>query len=164
MIQKCIILANGGNSGESEGKNRQGIFPATVSYTTDLHSMGQYMQEGRRNIFETVLMFKNSFPLEITVPSVENSLDNLGYLEGKSLDFINRQALAATVAAHKSGGIPVLGIGMPDFTAKSFGSLFYFFEVACAVSAKLSKVNPFDQSGVEAYKKEMQRLLSQSEA
>ena len=143
--------------GESEGKEGQGIFPASVTYTTDLHSLGQYMQDGRRNIFETVL----EVPEETTakVPEMDTDVDGLKYLEGKSLGFINEKAKEATVEAHRAGGIPVFEIALPRLSAKTIGGLIYFFEVSCAVSAVLQAVNPFDQPGVESYKKNMFRLL-----
>lgn len=121
--------------GESEGKNHQGIFPASVIYSTDLHSMGQFMQDGRRNLFETILDFPT--------------------------DDVNAKVVEAVKIAHKDGGIPVIDIKISDFNEKSFGELIYFFELACAISAKLSNVNPFDQPGVEAYKSELKRLLAE---
>lgn len=145
--------------GESEGKQGQGIFPASVIYSTDLHSMGQYMQDGRRNIFETMVKFENIAAPEVTVPKCESDLDQLGYLEGQTLDYINDRALEATVRAHRQGGIAVGEIVVPDMNEKSLGALIYFFETACAVSAKMSGVDPFDQPGVEAYKTEMFKLL-----
>lgn len=141
--------------GESEGKQGQGIFPASTVYTTDLHSLGQYLQEGRRNIFETMLEIDAAPATDFTVPTSVQNLDGLNYLAGKTLSFINQNALAATIAAHRSGGIPVLEIAAPDLSARSLGALVYFFELACAVSAKLQGVNPFDQPGVEAYKTNM---------
>ena len=145
--------------GESEGKNHQGIFPASVIYTTDLHSLGQYLQEGRRNIFETMLEFSSAPASSLIVPKLASNLDGLAYLEGKTLTYLNQKALEATVAAHRSGGIPVFEIIAPAQSAESFGALVFFFEVACALSAKLSDVNPFDQPGVEAYKQNMFHLL-----
>ena len=146
--------------GESEGKNNQGIFPAATIYTTDLHSLGQYMQEGRRNIFETIINVTDENPL-ITVPSLEENLDGLKYLEGKSLAYINQNALRATVTAH-SDSIPVVEITTPEINEVELGKLIYFFELSCAISAKLQGVNPFDQPGVEAYKNEMFRLLGKN--
>ena len=145
--------------GESEGKQNKGIFPASVVYTTDLHSLGQYMQEGRRNIFETVVKITTPSDREIKVPSEDGNLDGLDYLVGQNLDYINDKALEATVNAHKNGGIPVLSLEINDLKEKSIGELIYFFELACAISAKLSGVNPFDQPGVEAYKTNMFKLL-----
>ena len=145
--------------GESEGKDKQGIFPASVIYTTDLHSLGQYLQDGRRNIFETMLRFSEDDAPAVTVPRLAKDLDGLKYLEGKTLDFLNTKALEATVAAHREGGIPVSEITIPTLDEKSLGALIYFFELSCALSAKLSGVNPFDQPGVEAYKRNMFHLL-----
>lgn len=145
--------------GESEGKHQQGIFPASAVYTTDLHSLGQYIQEGRRNIFETMLEFSDSSSPKIQVPAATDNLDGLAYLEGKELSQINTKALEATVDAHRNGGIPVLEIAVSNLDAKSLGSLIFFFETACALSAKLAGVNPFDQPGVEAYKTRMFELL-----
>ncbi len=145
--------------GESEGKDKQGIFPASVIYTTDLHSLGQYLQDGRRNIFETMLRFSEEGAPAVTVPRLAKDLDGLKYLEGKTLDFLNTKALEATVTAHRDGGIPVSEITIPTLDEKSLGALIYFFELSCALSAKLSGVNPFDQPGVEAYKRNMFHLL-----
>ena len=145
--------------GESEGKNSQGIFPAAVTYTTDLHSLGQYLQQGRRNIFETVLRIVKPSSRSIVVPEDPQNLDELNYLAGKTLDYINEKAREATVHAHRLGGIPVLEIEIEDLTAKTLGELIYFFELACAISAKISGVNPFDQPGVEDYKQNMFTLL-----
>lgn len=122
--------------GESEGKNKQGIFPASVIYSTDLHSMGQYLQDGRRNIFETIIDYPT--------------------------DKRNAKIVPAVTKAHRDGGIPVLNIIVPSFDEKGLGALLYFFEMACAVSGKLSGVNPFDQPGVEAYKKELKKLLTEA--
>ncbi|MBR1802289.1 glucose-6-phosphate isomerase [Candidatus Saccharibacteria bacterium] len=152
--------------GESEGKEDKGIFPATAIYTTDLHSLGQYMQQGRPNIFETIISFENlpapkytnRINPQITVPKMDENLDGLQYLEEKELGFINEKAKDATITAH-SQHIPVLEVIMPDLSERSLGSLIYFFELACAISAKFEQVNPFDQPGVEAYKNEMFRLL-----
>lgn len=149
--------------GESEGKNQQGIFPASVIYSTDLHSLGQYLQDGRRNIFETFLHFgeaKNS----VVVPALEENLDGLKYLEGRALTEISDKALKATITAHESGGIPVIELDFedaekPGLSERVLGYLMFFFETACALSSILHGVNPFDQPGVEEYKKEMFRLL-----
>lgn len=156
--------------GESEGKENKGIFPATAIYTTDLHSLGQYMQQGRPNIFETIMTFEknptpksfNSVDLDLSVPELMEDLDGLKYLEGKELGYINNKAKEATITAHAEH-IPVFEITMPDLSERSLGSLIYFFEMACAISAKFDQVNPFDQPGVEAYKKEMFRLLGKPE-
>lgn len=145
--------------GESEGKDGQGIFPASVIYTTDLHSLGQYLQDGRRNIFETMLRFAKDNTSSLTVPVLPKDLDGLKYLEGKTISYINNQALEATIAAHRAGGIPVSEITLPSLDECSLGALIYFFELSCAISAKLSGVNPFDQPGVETYKRNMFHLL-----
>ena len=145
--------------GESEGKNGQGIFPASVVYTTDLHSLGQYIQQGRRNMFETVVKITTPNARSIMIPNDSENLDNLNYLAGKSLDYVNQKAEEATIRAHRIGGIPVLEIEIADLTARSIGELIYFFELACALSAKISGVNPFDQPGVETYKQNMFELL-----
>ena len=121
--------------GESEGKNKQGIFPASVVYSTDLHSLGQFMQDGRRNLFETIIDFPT--------------------------DELNAKAVQAVRLAHTEGGIPVLNMGVPSFDEKGFGELIYFFELACAVSAKLFGVNPFDQPGVENYKNELKKIMAE---
>lgn len=150
--------------GESEGKNHQGIFPASVIYSTDLHSLGQYLQDGRRNIFETFLKLSpEQDPL--TVPNLKDDSDGLAYLEGKTLTEISDKALAATVKAHDAGGISTFTIEVLDNEAKNgiseltLGFLIFFFETACALSALLHGVDPFDQPGVEKYKKEMFKLL-----
>ncbi len=146
--------------GESEGKNNQGIFPAAVMYTTDLHSLGQYLQEGRRNVFETFLRVENAGETDFAVPAMPGAdVDGLKYIEDRKLSEINRIACDATIIAHRTGGIPVLEITIPDLTARSLGALIYFFEYACALSAQLSGVNPFDQPGVEQYKRNMYNLL-----
>ena len=150
--------------GESEGKDKQGIFPASVIYSTDLHSLGQYMQEGRRNIFETFLRFSPE-KSSLLVPSLKDDSDGLAYLEGKAMSDISDTALQATVHAHDAGGISTFVIEVFDedseygVSEKSLGFLIFFFETACAISAMLHGVDPFDQPGVEKYKKEMFRLL-----
>ena len=146
-------------AGESEGKQSRGIFPASVIYTTDLHSMGQYIQEGSRDIFETVIDFADAGGAKITIPTTAENTDGLEYLAGKSLDHVNKKALEATLNAHRAGGISVLRIVVPDISARSVGALAYFFEMAIAISGYLANINPFDQPGVEAYKNEMFRLL-----
>ncbi|MGB8956476.1 MAG: glucose-6-phosphate isomerase [Tumebacillaceae bacterium] len=145
--------------GESEGKEGKGIYPASVQFTTDLHSMGQYIQEGPRHLFETVLWVDDAGHDEIVVPGMEKDLDGLNYLKGKTLNYVNEQAFKATVEAHVDGGVPNLVLHIPQLDAHSVGHLFYFFEKACAISGYLLNVNPFDQPGVEAYKKNMFRLL-----
>lgn len=143
--------------GESEGKEGKGIFPAAVSFTTDLHSMGQYIQEGRRNLFETVLNVESSQE-EIMLKASDTDM-GFNYLAGKPLSFVNQKAMQGTLAAHLSGGVPNLIINIPEISPYYFGYLVYFFQKACAISGYLSGINPFDQPGVEAYKKEMRELL-----
>lgn len=144
--------------GESEGKDGLGIFPASVVDSTDLHSMGQYIQEGRRNLFETFVQIDGDLS-HVTVPAMNDNLDGLAYLEGKELDYINKKACEATKAAHKDGGVPVLEIKMPSLDERSLGGLIYFFEMSCALSGFVLGVNPFNQPGVEAYKNNMFKLL-----
>ena len=144
--------------GESEGKNQLGIFPAGVDFTTDLHSMGQYIQEGRRNLFETVIRIEKS-DSDIEIKEEDDNLDGLNYLAGKSLDYVNKKALEGTVEAHVSGDVPNILIQMPNLSEETLGHLIYFFEKACAMSGMILGVNPFDQPGVEKYKKNMFKLL-----
>ncbi len=144
--------------GESEGKDQKGIFPASVTYSTDLHSLGQYVQDGKRNLFETVFKV-NTYNKNIVVKNQEDNSDDLNYLQGKTVDEINNTALEATVMAHVEGGVPNIIIELDNLTEESIGYLIYFFEIACAISGYLLGVNPFDQPGVEAYKKNMFALL-----
>lgn len=144
--------------GESEGKDNRGLFPAGVDNTTDLHSMGQYVQEGRRILFETVVQIDRSRQ-ELIVPEDPDNLDGLNFLSGTDLHEINRKAAQGTMLAHVDGGVPNLSVTLPDRTAESFGELVVFFEKACAISGYLNGVNPFDQPGVEAYKQNMFALL-----
>ena len=144
--------------GESEGKDGKGIFPASVDLTPDLHSMGQYIQDGKRMLQETVVFFDKA-RTSITVPSDEENLDGLNYLAGREMSYINEKAMQATKAAHISGGVPVTEIRLPEISEQTLGALIYFFEFACGVSGYLSGVNPFNQPGVEAYKKNMFHLL-----
>ena len=144
--------------GESEGKEGKGIFPASVIDSTDLHSMGQYLQEGRRALFETFVEVSAS-DSGAKVPEFGENLDGLAYLEGKELDLINKTAMEATRDAHLAGGLPILRITMPAIDERSVGALIYFFELACALSGFLLGVNPFNQPGVEAYKTRMFELL-----
>ena len=144
--------------GESEGKDNKGIFPAAVDFSTDLHSMGQYIQEGRRDLFETVLNVEK-VKKEITIEGIEVDLDGLNFLAGKTIDFVNKQAFNGTLLAHNDGGVPNMIVNIPELTPYYFGNLVYFFEKACAISGYLLGVNPFDQPGVEAYKKNMFALL-----
>ncbi len=144
--------------GESEGKDHAALFPASVELTTDLHSMGQYLQQGRRNLIETFITVESGEP-ELLLPEGDDS-DELGYLAGKPLTAINRAAYQATALAHRDGGVPNLTIALSELSAHSLGALLYFFERACGVSGYLLGVNPFDQPGVEAYKKNMFALLA----
>jgi glucose-6-phosphate isomerase len=144
--------------GESEGKDHQGLFVASASFSTDLHSLGQYIQDGERHLFETVINIKES-KKDILIPRMENDLDELNYLEGKTLSYINHQALKGTMMAHKDGKVPNILLSIQKVDAYTFGYLVYFFEIACAMSAYLIDVNPFNQPGVEDYKKNMFALL-----
>lgn len=144
--------------GESEGKDQKGIFPAGVDFTTDLHSMGQYIQEGRRNLFETVISIDNPAS-DITINKDEDNLDDLNYLAGKSLDYVNKKAMEGTIEAHTAGDVPNIVLELPKLSEETIGHLIYFFEKACAMSGMLLGVNPFNQPGVEKYKKNMFRLL-----
>lgn len=144
--------------GESEGKDGKGIFPASDIFTTDLHSMGQYIQEGLRNIFETVISIEKPNK-EIRIPTVDNDLDQLNYIAGKRLSEVNHTAETATILAHVDGGVPNIIIQIPNISAETIGELIYFFEMGCALSGYMLEVNPFDQPGVEAYKKNMFALL-----
>ncbi len=144
--------------GESEGKDHKGLFPASVEFTADLHSMGQYIQEGERHLFETVVRFDK--PLgELTIPSDPDDLDGLNFLAGQPLSFVADQAMAGTRLAHVDGGVPNLLLTLPRRDARNVGGLIYFFEFVCGLSGYLLGVNPFDQPGVEAYKKNMFALL-----
>ncbi len=144
--------------GESEGKENKGIFPASVDFTTDLHSMGQWIQEGERTIFETVISVKEPNHTK-TIPTSEANLDGLNYLAGKRIDHVNKMAELGTMIAHVDGGVPNLKIEVPKLNEYYLGQLLYFFEKACGISGYLLQINPFDQPGVEAYKKNMFALL-----
>lgn len=144
--------------GESEGKDQKGIFPASVDLTTDLHSMGQFIQDGQRTMFETVVNLVQS-PCELIMEEEDVDLDGLNYLAGKSVDFINKSAMKGTRLAHTDGGVPNLIVNLPEQSEFFLGELFYFFEFACGVSGYMLGVNPFDQPGVESYKKNMFALL-----
>ena len=144
--------------GESEGKDGKGIFPASASFSTDLHSLGQYIQDGERHLFETVMHVKNARH-EVVVQEEEQNLDGLNYLAGKSVQSINEQAFLGTLLAHTDGGVPNIIIEIEEISAYSFGYLVYFFEKACAISGYVLGVNPFNQPGVEDYKKNMFALL-----
>lgn len=144
--------------GESEGKSLKGIFPAGVNFTTDLHSMGQYIQEGQRNLFETVLTVEETEE-NLTIPHEIDDLDGLNYISGKSIAEVNRMAKVGTMLAHIDGGVPNLEISIPQLDEGNLGELIYFFEMGCALSGYILGVNPFDQPGVEAYKQNMFALL-----
>ncbi len=144
--------------GESEGKDGKGIFPASVIFSTDLHSMGQYIQDGMRNLFETVIAVKET-GVQQTIPHDPANIDGLNFLSGKDLNYVNEMAMQGTLFAHVDGGVPNIVLELSDRSAASLGYMIYFFEKACAVSGYLLGVNPFDQPGVEAYKKNMFALL-----
>lgn len=144
--------------GESEGKDGKGIYPSSANFTTDLHSMGQLIQDGRRNIFETTINIEKPKKDMVIKENIDN-LDGLNFLSGKTLDYVNKKAFEGTVLAHTKGNVPNLVINMPELNEYYFGKLIYFFEKACALSGYLLGVNPFDQPGVEEYKKNMFRLL-----
>jgi glucose-6-phosphate isomerase len=144
--------------GESEGKDNLGIFPASASFSTDLHSLGQYIQDGERHLFETVLNVETP-TREMFIEEDDLNLDGLNYLAGKSVDFVNKQAFLGTLLAHNDGGVPNIIINLPKMDSYTFGYMVYFFEKACGVSGYVLGVNPFNQPGVEAYKKNMFALL-----
>ncbi len=144
--------------GESEGKDGKGIFPAGVNFTTDLHSLGQYIQDGLRNIFETVISVDRSNK-ELTIPKDNENLDKLNYITGKRIHEVNKMARAGTMFAHVDGGVPNININIPVIDEENTGQMIYFFEMACAISGYILGVNPFDQPGVESYKRNMFALL-----
>ena len=144
--------------GESEGKDNKGILPDSVIFSTDLHSLGQYIQDGQRTLFETVLTIKDCGS-DYTIPRDEANVDGLNFLAGKTLDYVNKTAMLATLLAHNDGGVPNIVIELENRSASAFSYLVYFFELSCAISGYLLGVNPFDQPGVEAYKKNMFALL-----
>lgn len=144
--------------GESEGKDQKGLFPASVIFSTDLHSLGQFIQDGSRNLFETVVLIEKA-KHEIIINHEEENLDGLNFLEGKSMQFINKKAFEGTVLAHTDGNVPNIVLEIPEPSEKELGYLIYFFEKACAISGYLLAVNPFNQPGVESYKKNMFALL-----
>ncbi len=144
--------------GESEGKDNKGIFPASVIFSTDLHSMGQYIQDGRRNIFETVVLFDKS-KREIVISHDDENTDGLNFLSGKTMSYVNRKAFEGTVLAHNDGGVPNVVLTLPEMNEYELGYFIYFMEKACAISGYLLGVNPFNQPGVESYKKNMFALL-----
>ena len=147
--------------GESDGKDNKGLFPASVIFSTDLHSLGQYIQEGQRMLFETVINIKDC-GVKFDIPNDPLNVDGLNFIAGKDLDFVNKTAMLATLMAHKDGGVPNMLIEVDDKSAYSFGYMAYFFEFACAMSGYIMGVNPFDQPGVEAYKKNMFALLGKT--
>lgn len=144
--------------GESEGKDQKGLFPASVDFSTDLHSMGQYIQEGRRNLIETVLQIKKP-KIDMTIQKDSENLDGLNFLAGKTMDEVNKSAFQGTLLAHVDGEVPNLVVELDEINEYTYGELVYFFEKACGISGHLLGVNPFDQPGVEAYKKNMFALL-----
>ena len=144
--------------GESEGKENKGIFPASMNFSTDLHSLGQYVQDGFRNLFETTLWVEIP-AVDMTILEQPGNLDGLNYLSGKNLHYVNEKAFQGTVMAHIEGGVPNLKVSIPEINPFYYGQLVYFFEKACGMSGYLLGVNPFDQPGVEAYKKNMFKLL-----
>ncbi len=144
--------------GESEGKDKKGIFPAGVDFTTDLHSMGQYIQDGTRNVFETVINIEKS-KTDIKIKRDEDNIDGLNYLAGKTMDYVNKKAMQGTIEAHVEGEVPNIIINIKKLDEETMGELIYFFELACAISGNILGVNPFDQPGVETYKTNMFRLL-----
>ena len=144
--------------GESEGKDGKGLFPSGAEFTTDLHSLGQYIQEGRKILFETVLDIENS-NTDITINMDEDNLDNLNYLYGKKLSYVNKMAMQGTIKAHSEGEVPNIIVHIVKLNEETIGELIYFFEKACAMSAELLEVNPFNQPGVEKYKTNMFKLL-----
>ena len=144
--------------GESEGKDGKGIFPASAVFSTDLHSMGQYIQQGERTLFETVVTFKNSVD-EVYIENDKDNVDGLNFLAGKSISFVNQKAFEGTVLAHTDGNVPNIVIELDNMDEHDLGELIYFLEKACALSGYVLGVNPFDQPGVESYKKNMFALL-----
>ncbi|MCI1982995.1 MAG: glucose-6-phosphate isomerase [Oscillospiraceae bacterium] len=144
--------------GESEGKNNKGLFPASAIFSTDLHSMGQYIQQGRRSLIETVVLFDRP-KRDITLEEDAENADGLNFLAGRTMAYINEKAFEGTALAHTDGGVPNTVLRVPDFSERSLGGLIYFFEKACAISGYLMGVNPFNQPGVESYKKNMFALL-----
>ncbi|WCN39657.1 glucose-6-phosphate isomerase [Aneurinibacillus uraniidurans] len=149
--------------GESEGKDGKGMFPASIQFTTDLHSIGQYVQEGHRHLIETTLWIEKS-ATQVTIPSLGDNLDNLHYLSGTTFHEVNEKACKATIQAHVAGGVPNLKVSLPEASPYYFGQMVYFFQKACAMSGYMLGVNPFDQPGVEVYKEEMRNLLNKNQA
>ena len=145
--------------GESEGKDNKGIWPSSANFTTDLHSLGQYIQEGLRNLFETVIRVENPRH-DVKIPGDEKNLDQLNFLEGKSLNYVNDRAYEGVVLAHTDGGVPVMTVNIPDQSEHTLGYMIYFVELAIAISGYLNGINPFNQPGVEEYKRNMFGLLN----
>lgn len=145
--------------GESEGKDNKGIWPSSANFTTDLHSLGQYIQEGLRNLFETVIRVENPRH-DVKIPGDEKNLDQLNFLEGKSLNYVNDRAYEGVVLAHTDGGVPVMTVNIPDQSEHTLGYMIYSFELAIAISGYLNGINPFNQPGVEEYKRNMFGLLN----
>ena len=145
-------------AGESEGKDQRGIYPTSANFSTDLHSLGQFIQEGTRNLFETVVRVEKPRK-NVIIPELEEDLDGLGYLQGKDVDFVNKKATDGVLLAHTDGDVPNMFITLPEQDAFTLGYIIYFFEIAIALSGYLNAINPFDQPGVEAYKKNMFALL-----
>lgn len=145
--------------GESEGKDGKGIFPASVDFTTDLHSLGQYIQDGQRILFETMISVKNP-KKKLTIPKEHDDSDQLNYLAGKRLSEVNHNAEIGTTLAHNDGNVPIITLNIPELDEYYIGQIIYFFEIACAISGYILDINPFDQPGVEAYKKNMFALLN----
>lgn len=144
--------------GESEGKDQKGIYPSSANFSTDLHSLGQYIQEGRRNLMETVIKVKQA-PNDAVIPAEKENLDGFAYLEGKTMNYVNATAMQGVVLAHTDGNVPNMIVEIPDQSAFTLGYMIYFFEAAVAVSGYLNGINPFNQPGVEAYKQNMFALL-----
>ena len=144
--------------GESEGKDHKGLYVASASFSTDLHSLGQMIQDGKRNIIETVIKVEQ-LKEDTVIPYDKDNLDGLNFLSGKTMSYVNNKAFLGTLLAHEDGGVPNIVISIPNISAYTYGYLVYFFELACGVSAYTLGVNPFDQPGVEAYKKNMFALL-----
>jgi len=144
--------------GESEGKDQKGIYPSSANFTTDLHSLGQYIQEGRRNLMETVIKVENATS-DVDIPKETENLDGLKYLEGKTMAQVNTKAFEGVIMAHVDGGVPNMVVNIPSQDAYTLGYMIYFFESAVAISGYLNGINPFNQPGVEAYKNNMFALL-----
>lgn len=147
--------------GESEGKDGKGIFPASMDFSTDLHSLGQFLQDGSRNMFETILNVEKP-KLEVEIINDEENLDGLNFVSGKTMDYVNKKAFQGTMLAHMDGGVPINVLNIPEINEYYFGKLVYFFEKACGISGYILGVNPFDQPGVEEYKKNMFALLGKT--